>query len=263
MDKGSQDPNGRESEDELRDTRGNEAADTAAKEAAKLHPHLGADLEAEVEFYAKRARHVVSAVTAAMQLYPPAPTKMDRAPRPVDLEEARRTQRHLWQHAAGAWRCAACCDYVTAKAIPQYRLRRRCSGKGMAESAAQHAAAGHALVRTDGQLLILLCTKCGAWGNRRTRKLGRQCAAPSAAGRQAIKRLAEGWHPALQLDANGAPRPRARAAITAAYDPLAGEWRPVAATYIGERGPLPCCGPDGRPGRRHGGRGRWCSHADG
>ncbi len=220
-------PTGREDGDELRDIRGNEAADAAAKEAVELHPPLGTDLEAEVEFYDKRARHVVNAVTAAMQLYPPAPSSMERVARPRTLDEARRSQRHLWRYAAGAWRCAACSDYITSSSIPRYRLRQKCTGRGMEGSAAGFATLGHALVRTEGQLPVVACTKCGAWGNRRTRKLGQRCTVPTAAGVQATKRLAEGWHPALQLARDGRPKPRARTRIVAAYDAAAGAWRAV------------------------------------
>ncbi len=219
--------NGQETEEELRDFRGNDAADRAAKEAVQLHPQRGADLEAEIAYYEKRAHHVVCAVTAAMALFPPAPSNMDRAPRPATTEEARRVRRHHWRFAAGAWRCTACNAYTTARTIPQYRLRQRCDGRSMAGAAAEYAASGHTLVRTDGQLPIVLCTCCGAWGNKRTRKLGQRCAAPTPAGRQAIKRLAAGWHPALQLGTDGLPKPRARATITAAYDHVSGLWKSV------------------------------------
>ncbi len=219
--------NGQETEEELRDFRGNDAADKAAKEAIQLHPQRGADLDADIAYYEKRAHHVICAVTAAMALFPPAPSNMNRAPRPASTEEARRVRRHHWRFAAGAWRCTACNAYTTAKTVPRYRLRQRCDGSGMAGAAAEYAASGHTLVRTDGQLPIVLCTCCGAWGNKRTRKLGQRCAAPTPAGRQAIKRLAAGWHPALQLGTDGLPRPRARATITAAYDPVSGLWKPV------------------------------------
>ncbi len=227
--KAHRNPTGKETEEELFDLRGNAAADEAAKQAVLLHPQFGTTADAELAFYAKRAPHVVSAVVAAMQLFPPAPTKMERAPRPRDAREAHRTARHHWRYAAGAWRCTVCNDYVTADEVPRYRRHQRCRGRGMAELAADYAKEGHTLVRTDGQLPIVLCTRCGAWGNRRTRKLGQRCGAPTPAGLQAVKRVNEGWHPTLQLNADGSAKPRARARITAAYDVHAGAWRPVVA----------------------------------
>ncbi len=222
-------PTGKETEEELADLKGNAAADEAAKQAVQLHPQIGAEAEADLAFYVKRAPHVVSAVVAAMQLFPPAPAKMERQPGPSDAREARRAARHHWCFAAGAWRCTVCNDYVTASEVPRYRRHQRCRGGGMADLAAAYAKEGHTLVRTDGQLPIVLCTRCGAWGNRRTRKLGQRCGAPTPAGAQAIKRVNGGWHPTLQLNADGSAKPRARVRITAAYDAHAGAWRPVVA----------------------------------
>ncbi len=94
----------------------------------------------------------------------------------------------------------------------------------MADDAATFANLGHALVRTDGALPIISCTKCGAWGNRRTRKLGRPCAAPTAAGEQAVKRILAGKHPLLQRARNGSTLPRAAIAVVARYDAVRGAW---------------------------------------
>ncbi len=219
--------NGTETAEEERDVRGNAAADAAAKEALHLHPPLGADVTADINFYTKRAPHVVKAVTAAMEMFPRAPTNMPRVPRPASATEARSLQRHLWRHKAGTWRCEVCDDFITARRMPTYRRHQQCSGKSMADSAATFAAAGHSLIRAQSDLPFVMCSRCGAWGNRRTRHLGQRCAAPTQAGRQAITRVLKGQHPLLQRQTDGSNAPRATVRITAAYDPLAAAWVPV------------------------------------
>ncbi len=215
---------GDEAPSEAADIRGNAAADEAAKLAAALHPRPDATVMADVDFYSKRAPLVVKAVSTAMACFPKAPTGMARAPKPATEAEARVRQRHMWRHTAGAWRCTLCNDFITSRAIPAYRRHQRCRGQGMAEDAPGYANLGHALVRTDGDLPIIGCTKCGAWGNRRTRKLGLPCAAPTRAGEQAVKRILAGKHPLLQKTPSGIPLPRADITITARYDASRGAW---------------------------------------
>ncbi len=219
---------GNETAEEERDVRGNAAADEAAKAALKLHPPLGADIAADVEFYTKRAPHVFRAVTAAMECFARAPLDMPRRARPTTTEEAVQAQRHLWRFRAGAWRCEVCDDFITARRMPSYRRHQRCTGRNMADDAAAHAAAGHAMIRAAADLPFTMCSRCGAWGNRRTRRLGQRCAPPpTRAGRQAIKRVLMGQHPLLQKRADGTDAPRAKATIVAAYDALAATWVPI------------------------------------
>ncbi len=217
-------PTGRESAEEAADIHGNAAADTAAGAAIALHPALGADVEAAVEYHTKRIKHVVAAVAAAMAIFPPAPRDMARAPRPTTIDEARQTRQHLWRWRAGKWRCEACGDYVTKTSVPQYRRRQKCTGRTLVDSAEAYAANGHALIRAEADIPFVMCSHCGAWGNRRARLLRRPCGAPTAAGAQALKRLLRGQHPALQKDGGGRYGPRATASIKAAYDAAAGEW---------------------------------------
>ncbi len=148
---------GNESAEEERDVRGNAAADEAAKAALHLHPPLGIDITADVEFYTKRAPHIVRAVAAAMGHFPRAPTDMPRVPRPNNVEQARTTQRHLWRFRAAAWRCEVCEDFITARRIPAYRRHQTCSGKSMADAAAVYAAAGHSLIRAEADLPFVMC----------------------------------------------------------------------------------------------------------
>ncbi len=221
---------GEEDRQEAIDIAANAAVDLAAKEAVAMHPPLGTDITAGVEYHAKRAPHVVAAVTAAMRLFPPAPKGLPRAPRPSTIEEARREKKHLWQHVAGAWRCTACGDYVTAPTVPRYRQHQACTGKNISDSAPLFTDMGHSLIRVEADLPFVICSRCGSWGNRRTRGLGRRCAAPTAAGKQAIARVFNGWHPLLQKGRDGTDLPRQRVTAAAAYDPIGQEWRPIGST---------------------------------
>ncbi len=218
---------GREGPAELCDIRANALADGLAKEAVGLHPALGADVEASIDYAVKRAPFIVRAVAAALELFPPAPRDMERVPRPTDEQQARQRKRHLWQYSAGAWRCAVCRDWLNAAAVPRYRDMQTCRGRTVDDDAPRMAAAGHTLCRAASCLPFTMCTSCGAWGNRRTRKLAGSCGAPTPAGAQAIKRVADGWHPALRKDGRGRDLPRDRATFTHAYDPIAGAWRPL------------------------------------
>jgi hypothetical protein len=101
------------------DIRGNAAADEAAKDAALLHPTPDSGVRAGIDFYTRRAPHVVAAVTAAMAMFPRAPANMARVPKPAGVDEARKAEQHLWHYSAGAWRCKICNDYVTSRTVPQ------------------------------------------------------------------------------------------------------------------------------------------------
>ncbi len=187
---------GEEGRQEAIDIAANAAVDQAAKDAVALHPPLGIDVTTGVDYYVKRAPHVVAAVTAAMRLFPPAPKDLPRAPRPSTIEEARRERKHLWHYAAGAWRCTACGDYVTARTLPKYRRHQACTGKDISDSASLFADKGHALIRVEAGLPFVMCTRCGSWGNRRTRGLGQRCAPPPQrrAGRPSPESSKDGVH---------------------------------------------------------------------
>ncbi len=213
-----------ESPEDAADIRGNTAADEAAKEAVEIHPRIDATTAADIEYYTKRAPHVVTAVTTAMALFPKAATGMARAPRPTTVDEARATQRHLWIFSAGTWRCAACDDYIVAPSIPRYRRYQRCTGIGFSDAAPNFARLGHTLVKTDGELPVTACTRCGAWGNRRTRKLGRPCGPPTREGEQVVKRLLRGLHPLWRKPGHGGGTAREQINIVAAFNGADGSW---------------------------------------
>ncbi len=215
---------GREEEDDARDLRGNAAADAAAREAVSLHPPLGSEVEAEVAYRERRAPLVVAAVTAAMELFPKADRGMARLPRPADEEQARDRRCHFWRHSAGAWRCTLCHAYTTLKEVPAYRRRQRCSGRQPHDEAALYSSMGHRVCKAEAHLPFVFCSRCGAWGNKRVKHLKSPCNQPTAAGRQALRRIEGGWHPLLQKDCNGNDRPRMAARVTAAYDSATGQW---------------------------------------
>ncbi len=215
---------GDEPEEVAADVCGNSAADAAAKDANSLHQPHGIDVDTEVAYRERRIPHIVAAVTAAMELFPPAPRGLQRQPKPRTAEEAREAKRHLWRYSAGAWRCTECDDFITSRSIPRYRQYQRCCGRGMADAAPSFAGQGHALVKVEADLPIVLCTRCGAWGNRRTRKLGKPCGPPTPAGLQAVTRVRGGHHPLLQHDRGGNVLPRASARIVAVFDQASGCW---------------------------------------
>ncbi len=218
---------GNEAPDVARDIRGNASADEAAKAAARLHPPAGVDAEASIAYHSRRAPHVVAVVIVALELFPRASKEMGRPPRLADEKQARERKMHHWAFSAGAWRCTLCHDFITAPKLPWYRARQTCRGRAPADDAAAYAVRGHRLCKADSAMPIVFCSQCGAWGNRRTRKLRAACTHPTRAGAQALKRIARGWHPMLQKGADGRVLPRMRLEVAAAYDQTNAEWRPL------------------------------------
>ncbi len=216
---------GGEGPDERRDIVANAKADELAKSAVGLHPSFGEELEAEMDFHAKRAPHVAAAVAAALELFPPAPRTGGRPPRATNEAQARAREQHLWKYRAGTWRCEVCRDWLNSATLPAYRRRQACRGGRIDDGASQLATRGHRLCRAESELPFVICLACGAWGNRRTRLLAEQCRGmPTAAGAQAIKRLGRGWHPMLRKDPQGRDLPRDRAVVTHQYCPDRGRW---------------------------------------
>ncbi len=219
---------GSECRDTARDIRGNAVADIAAREAAKLHPSFGAEAEADIAYYERRAPLVVAAVTAALELFPKAERGMARLPKPADEHQARERRCHYWVHVAGAWRCTLCNAYATASSVPAYRRRQRCRGHPPEDDAEAYAAHGHKVCKAEAPLAIVFCSHCGAWGNKRVKRLKTSCGQPTRAGEQALRRIAAGWHPLLQKDRSGNDLPRMRVRVTAAYDHGMRCWRELA-----------------------------------
>ncbi len=235
---------GKEDASERRDIKANAKADELAKSAVDMHPSLGAELLAEVDYYVKRAPHVVSAIAAALELFPPAPKSGGRPPRPTTERQAKERGQHMWRFSAGTWRCTICRDWLNARVLPRYRRRQACRGCSIDDDAARLAANGHTLCSAVSVLPFVICTACGAWGNRRTRRLAAPCGAPTAAGAQAVKRVARGLHPMLRKDANGQDLPRDYATITHYFSVSRGEWCAVNPA----EGEPPIAGVDARGG---------------
>ncbi len=211
-------------EDEL-DRRGNALADEAAKAALVDHAPWGVAATAEVEFHVRRAPLVARAVAAALELFPRAPGDMKRLPRPADESQAAARQLHHWVYAAGSWRCTRCNDWSTRRRLAPYRARQKCTGCTLVDEARGQAEDGHRLCQVEAELPFTFCSRCGAWGHRRAHKLRRPCTAPTAAGDQALKRIAQGVHPFQRKGRGGVGLPRERIRVVAAYDRDAGAWR--------------------------------------
>ncbi len=215
---------GNESRDELRDIRGNEAADKAAKGAVELHPAIGMEATTQLQFYEKRARYVARAVVAALQLFPRAPGNMPRAPQPETRQQAIKRKRHLWQHRGGAWRCAICHDWSNAPQLPRSRKLQRCRGKSLFDDAAAVAQKGHRLYRVEAEVPFAFCGQCGAWSHKRSYRLSSTCGPPTAAGSQALRRIGKGLHPMQKRGRQGTLRRRERVRTVARFCHDEGRW---------------------------------------
>ncbi len=206
------------------DIRGNFLADEAAKAAIADHAPLGPEAAAAVSYYTRRAPLVVKAVTAALELFPRAPGNMKRLPRPTSATQAAARDLHHWEFAAGTWRCARCNDWVNSRRLRPARARERCTGKSIVDEAPDQARGGHALAHATAELPFTFCSRCGAWGNKRARKLKLRCGAATPAGVQALSRIRRGWHPLQRRGPDGRPLPRERVQVTACFDSERSEW---------------------------------------
>ncbi len=180
---------------------GNAAADAAAKSAVARHP---APAPAEVtilETFLTDAAKIVKLLAAALRKWP-AETKRF-APRGGGQARAERPRRreaqHEWVRAENAWRCRTCLRcHLGAKLVGAVRFER-CSGPRLELQRQRLADKGHSLCVAQGEgMPVKYCSRCGAWSTRRAFNLARECPrTPSAAGRQALIRIAKGRHPWL------------------------------------------------------------------
>ncbi len=216
---------GGEDEDELRDIRGNAAADEAAKGALAGHAAIGVDAESQVRYFERRVPHVIRATIAALQLFPKAPGDMKRAPRPITEDQARQRQRHHWTHRGGAWRCSLCDDWLNGEQVPRARKFQKCRGRTIVDIASEFAARGHVIYRAEADVRFVYCGRCGAWGHKRTHHLSTACSPPRASGIQALRRIRRGEHPLQRRGPRGVLLPRERVRTIARYDALSAKWR--------------------------------------
>ncbi len=216
---------GKESPEERMDILGNKAADEAAKEGRERHVPLQKELEQEVAFHIKRAPHIIRAVGTALDLFPPVEKRMARPPRPRSAQEAKERRVHWWRHLEGTWRCTICSTWVATHRLPRQSRRETCKGPPMDHRLREFAGNGHRLCRSEGQVPIIFCSRCGAWSSRRPRKLKQRCTAITPPGRQALARLAKGLSPWIARNGNGDQPQRSHVKHTAAYDDGAGSWQ--------------------------------------
>ncbi len=87
-----------------------------------------------------------------------------------------------------------------AKLVGAVRFEK-CDGPRLALQLQQLQQKGHSLCVAQGEgMPIKYCSRCGAWSTRRAFNLAKDCPrTPTAAGRQALARIARGRHPWLAV----------------------------------------------------------------
>ncbi len=206
-------------------------ADRLANAALKLHASPTPLQKASLEYYTRRAPHVARAIATALAAFPASePTRLKRAQAPRDAEEAKRRQIHWWSFEEGRWRCAICCKWSTGEQLDRHYRLEACRGPRAEAEAKSWVGRGHRIVAARGAVSIAFCSKCGAWGNRRARKLRETCAAPTPAGVAALKNIAAGKHPWQRRLPKGGCAPRSRLRSIATYDEERDAWAPTETT---------------------------------
>ncbi len=213
-------------EETARDIRANAEADRLAKQAVADHRPPSALQKATLDFFAKRAPHVAKAIAVALSTFPPAEeqrmTRLARPPR--NQEEAEKKQVHWWRFEELRWRCGICSKWAVSEDIGDRHRNERCDGPKAESQARAWAGWGHRLSAARGAIPFAYCTKCGAWGSRRSHKLRAPCTAPTAAGVAALKNIAAGRHPWRKKLPQGGEAPRTDIKVVASYLPDRDAW---------------------------------------
>ncbi len=210
----------------LRDVRGNAAADALAGEAVGLHPQPTAGQRAELEFFLKRAPLIARAVGVALAMFPSAEQqRLRRREGPASAADARSRQQHYWSFSQGSWRCECCGTWARGDALTARQRAEHCRGHIAHKCAKAWSDNGHLIAMVAGDAPFAFCSRCGAWGNRRARKLMRPCVGPTPAGSQALQRIARGRHPWRRKLAGGGEAPRTSVKVTTVFDKAAARWR--------------------------------------
>ncbi len=197
---------------------GNDLADKAAKAARDRHPQPSHEVATQIAFWERRAPLIVHAVAIAMAEFSPLGGKLTRR------ANSRRTKgagepptvvpRHEWEFVAGRWRCAQCWSYIIGDGgVPDSRRHERCQRERLTDRHKKFQSMGHNMLRTEGDLPISFCSKCGGWTSRRANRLARACGPPTPAGTSALRRIEAGLHPWQARDFKGKCLPRTRLAI--------------------------------------------------
>ncbi len=132
---------------------------------------------------------------------------------------------HRWRFLEGTWRCAICATWVGTHRRPGKYRREKCQGQFRDARLKYFSSRGHRLCRTEGEIPIVFCSRCGGWSSRRPRKLKRQCEAATAPGKQALARLAKGMCPWTKRTNGGEQGGRSRLRVTATYNENEGGWQ--------------------------------------
>ncbi len=238
----------------LADVRGNAAADALAGEAVLMHPQPSHDQKVLLEYYLKRAPLVARAIGAALALFPSAEAqRLKRRSAPTTAGEAEARDQHYWQFGQGLWRCDRCGTWAHGEELKQRHYAERCPGHVAHRRAEAWTANGHKLAMVTGVAPFAFCARCGAWGNRRARKLDKPCQGPTPAGTMALSRIAKGKHPWRRRLCGGGEGSRTNITVVATFDKAnrawqtAGRGRKVTKRSVAVRSP-PVCGEEGAAG---------------
>ncbi len=210
----------------LVDVRGNAAADALAGEAVLMHPQPTHDQRVQLDYYLKRAPLVARAIGTALAMFPAAEAhRLRRRAAPATAEDADAAGQHVWQFAQGLWRCDKCGTWAHGDELRPKHHADKCPGHVAHRKAAAWTTKGHKIAMVKGVAPFAFCVRCGAWGNRRPRKLEKPCQGPTPAGTMALARIAKGKHPWRRRLSGGGEGARTNITIVAAFDRVERSWR--------------------------------------
>ncbi len=175
----------------------NDLADRAAKEAVTYHDQPTDVQKAELQARLRRARLVIRTVAKVTQAFPPMPSeRLQRPPRSREGASLHVPGAHQWVFNAGFWRCQVCMRMSLQPDLTNAMAQQRCDGPKTSLAAEAVTARGHLLARTEGQVQVLFCVRCGSFSARRAYGLGSACpGAPKPSGQQALARIRKGQQP--------------------------------------------------------------------
>ncbi len=155
---------------------------------------------------------------------------MRRRPKADSASRAKELNQHYWVHELGRWRCDLCGTWAVADDLTAKHEASSCPGHIADARAPVWMAMGHKIARVSGPVPFAFCSRCGAWGSRRTRNLAKQCAPPTPAGALALKGIARGKCPWRHRAAGGAEAPRANVTVTSVFNATSKKWQGIGAS---------------------------------
>ncbi len=189
--------------EEWRHADGNAKADAAAKEALSRHPVPPPADVTMLNVTLEDAAKIMRLAAAALRKWPAESRRF--APRRSGGDAANRARRsvvqHEWVKMDRAWRCRTCLRCHLGVRLGGTVRHERCPGPRLNLQQRRLQEKGHSLCIAQGEgMPVKFCSRCGAWSTRRAFNLSKQCPkVPSAAGRQALARIARGRHPWLAV----------------------------------------------------------------